>query len=151
VNNLPIAPLYPVVTGLFLQVFSLAQTVIALRIVQCLMSILVCYLVFDLGRILSRDERVGFVAATALVFSIPFIVEPGKILTETLYITLLVLGIWSYCKYIVEDIAQVKWYMPILVGILFGLATLTRAVSILFPLGIMAHALLISGKSTRKR
>ena len=151
VNNLPIAPLYLILAGLFQQIFSLEMTVIVLRITQCIMSIIVCYLAYDLGCILTDDERVGLVTAFALAFSIPFIIEPSKILTETLYITFMVFTVWLYCKTIVPHLERVAWHVPILVGLFLGLATLTRAVSILFPVGIIGHLLLISGKSQWKR
>ena len=151
VNNLPVAPLYLVLSGLFQQFFSLEMTVIALRITQSILSILICYLAYDLAKMLTDDERVGLVVAFALAFSISFIIEPGKILTETLYIALLVAGVWFYCKTIVCNREQVSWYAPLLVGIFLGLATLTRAVGILFPAGIAGHVIIVSGKSRWKK
>lgn len=151
-NNIPIAPLYLVFTGFFQQFLSLEVTIISIRIVQSLMTILICYLVYEISFLLTRDNRVGLLSGLALILSISLIYEPSKILSETLYMTLITLSIWYYCKYIVVDnIRDIPWYVPVIIGALLGLATLTRAVGLLFPAGILGHAIVISGKETWKK
>ncbi|GAB5491755.1 MAG: hypothetical protein Phog2KO_19700 [Phototrophicaceae bacterium] len=149
-HNLPIAPIYLIITGLFQQFFPINTAIIMIRIFQMLLSILTCYFAYDIGRLLSKDERVGLASAGALAFSITWILEPNSILSETVYITLICLSIWIYCRYIVTRDDK-KWSMIILVGICLGLATLTRAVGILFPIGIAGHLVIISGKDNWKR
>lgn len=147
-NNLPIAPIYLIVTGIFQQFFAVDLAIIFIRIFQMILSLLVCYFVYDIGRLLGKDERVGLVSAAILSFSIVWILEPNNILSETLYITLMCLSIWLYCRFIAVNINP-NWRMVIIVGLCFGLATLTRAVSILFPMGIMGHLLIIHRNNWR--
>lgn len=151
VSTLGVAPLYLVVIGFLEQIWNYPNVVAVLKVFQCFWSVGVCYLAYDLGKILTKDARVGYITALALITSISFIIEPSYILTEMLYISLITLSIWIYCKFIVPDIQAVHWLVPLVVGIFLGLTTLTRAVGLLFPLGIMGHAVLISiGLSWRK-
>ena len=150
VNNLPIAPIYLLFTGLTQQFFSVNTAIIVIRLVQILLSLCVCYFVYDIGRLLSDDVRVGLVGASALASSVSWIREPNNILSETLYIMLICLSIWLYCRYIVLS-DNPKWSILFIVGLCFGLATLTRAVSILFPIGIAIHLLIIADKARWRR
>ena len=67
-HNLPIAPIYLIITGLFQQIFPINTAIIMIRVFQMLLSVLTCYFVYDIGRLLSQDERVGLVGASALAF-----------------------------------------------------------------------------------
>ncbi|MGJ3239622.1 MAG: ArnT family glycosyltransferase [Anaerolineae bacterium] len=149
-NNLPIAPLYLIFTGAFQQVLSLEQSMIAIRLVQTMMGALTCYVAFDLARLLSDDERVGLVVAGALAFSVPMIIEPSLILTETLYMSLLMTGVWVYCRWLAPTLTQAHLAQAVSVGVLLGLATLTRAVGLLFPAVIALHMLWLGRDHWRK-
>ena len=148
IYSLNVAPLYLVFVGFIEQFWQYPYMIGAVRIIQCFWSVWVCYMAYDLGKILTKDARVGYIAALALTFSISFVIEPSNILTETLYITLITLSIWLYCKFLVPNIQEGRWWMPLLVGATLGLATLTRAVSLLFPIGMMGHAVLVAGRAS---
>lgn len=86
-----------------------------------------------------RGGLAGLIAAAALAFSPVFILESADIKTETVYIFFVAGGVWCF----VEALAQDKNRAGRLVGagILLGLATLTRAVFLLFPLALVVWLL----------
>lgn len=137
-RNLPTPPLYLLFVGIPQTVLPRESAIILIRIVQALLGTITCYLVWRLGRTLTDDDRVGLVAAGALAMAPAFIMEAAHLATETLYIFLLVLALTLYIER-----QSLKWLG--LVGLLLGLATLTRAVLLLFPLGLALHLLLVHG------
>jgi 4-amino-4-deoxy-L-arabinose transferase-like glycosyltransferase len=114
------------------------------------LSILTCYFVYRLAWAISRDERAGLIAAAVLAVSPAFIVESGQVLTETLFIFLLAGGLCLYVamieRYPAEKPMQARRYGWVaLAGVIFGIATLTRAVLLAFPLGLVIHLLMVYG------
>ena len=77
------------------------------------------------------------------------IIEPANIATETLYIFFLAVGLWLYIEYVADashhrETHRVSPVVALtLAALVFGLATLTRAVAVLFPLGIALHLMLL--------
>ena len=118
--------------------------VVAIRLAQALLGTASCYLAYRLARRLTGRERPGLIAAGALAVSPVFILETGVIGTETLYIFLLAAALTVYTGAVDSARPQARW-LPALaaVGVLLGLATLTRAVLLLFPLGLALHLLLV--------
>jgi 4-amino-4-deoxy-L-arabinose transferase-like glycosyltransferase len=140
------APLYLLLVGAAQHLFEPAGAVIAVRIIQALLSTATLYLVWRLTRAFTADDRPGLVAAAALAFSPVFIIEPAQMLTETLYIFLLLTGLLVHIEMSYSGSpARRDWAALIITGLLLGLATLTRAVLLLFPVGLALHLLLVYG------
>lgn len=148
VGPLPTAPLYLIVVGAWQEVTPTAITaVILIRLMQVLLGTVTSYLGYRLARTLAGDERAGLVAAAVLAVSPAFVVESAQIVTETLYIFLVMCGIWIYLDYVVPVVEQGRFPARrlALVGLVLALATLTRAVLLLFPLGLALHLMLLRG------
>src|SRR5262245_51449831 len=96
VSHLSTAPLYLVFIGLMQVVFPWAGAVIVIRLLQAAMGAAACYFAYRIGWSLTDDKRVGLVAALALAISPAFIMESANILTETLYIFLILAALWVY-------------------------------------------------------
>ncbi len=146
---IPTAPLYIIYVGLLQQFFPDHETIIVLRLLQCLASIATVYLVYRCTTVITRDSRAGLVAAGLAALHPALIMEPANIATETLYIFFLALGLWLYIEYFVDAAQrrishQLSPKMALtLAALAFALATLTRAIFLLFPLGIALHLLLL--------
>jgi 4-amino-4-deoxy-L-arabinose transferase-like glycosyltransferase len=142
--SIPMAPVYLVLNGLAQILFSPAGAIIVLRLLQAIMGTATCYFAYRLARLLSRDERAGLIAAGVVALSPVFIIESAQILTETLYIFLVTSGLWLYAE-LIERVPKRRWLWLTSVGLLLGLATLTRAVLLAFPVGLVIHLLLVYG------
>ena len=146
--TIPIPPLYVIFAGIFQQVFQEHETVVAIRLLQCLASIATAYLAFRIGALLG-GPRAGITGAALAVFHPALIFEPANIATETLYIFFLSCGLWLYLEYFVAaasapyDNRLSRPAALALTSVAFALATLTRAVAILFPLGLAAHIFML--------
>jgi 4-amino-4-deoxy-L-arabinose transferase-like glycosyltransferase len=111
----------------------------------------------------SGDERAGLLAAGVLAISPVFVMETAQIQTETLYIFLTTGALLLYLTLVQRQSAaseneqnvgangpfaptRTPWLPSIiLLAMLLGLATMTRAVLLLFPLGLAAHMLMVWG------
>lgn len=142
---IPVAPLYLLVVGIPQQFLSLQSTVILVAVIQSILLTISCYIIYLIARKLAQDERVGFVAAIGLTTSLSFITESNKILTEPFYIFFVVLALWLYIDGFLDEsnTPLQQWLSLLLAGVVLGLATLTRSLLILFPLGIAIHMLMI--------
>ena len=144
---IPTPPLYIMFVGFMQQLLPDRQSILAIRLLQCLASVATVYLAFRTALVLSGDQKTSLIAAAMLAFHPAMIIEPANIATETVYIFFLSLGIWLY----VEQINGPTGERPpfrlapasslALAALAFGLATLTRAVSIMFPFLLGAHIL----------
>lgn len=146
-NGLPTPPLYLLFIGFWQAVLPSAAAIIAIRLVQATMGVATVYFAYRLARTLG-GERAGLIAALALAVSPAFIIEPAAVLSETLYMFLISAALWLYVRMFVADEAGVRCAVPLQIGMvaaLLGLATLTRAVLLLFPLGLAIHLLLVCG------
>ncbi|MBC7814831.1 MAG: glycosyltransferase family 39 protein [Burkholderiales bacterium] len=144
---LPTSPLYPLLLGFWQIVLPPDAAVIAVRLLQTLLSVASCYLAYRLGTLV-WNERAGILAAGVLALSPVFIIEAAQITTETLYIFLLLAGLLAYVSglRVVEAAPRpYKWFLLLSAAMLFALATLTRAVVLLFPLGLAIHLLMVYG------
>lgn len=149
---LPTAPFYILYAGIFQQFLPDELVIPVMRLIQCVIGIITAYLGYRIGRLITRDERVGLIACILLTFHPSFIIEPANIATETFYIFFLTMGLWLYIDYVIDAhnthlescFSSSAWI--VLVAIAFGLATLTRAVLLLFPLGIVIHMLMVGGR-----
>jgi 4-amino-4-deoxy-L-arabinose transferase-like glycosyltransferase len=116
---------------------------VALRVVQALLATFTCYCAYRLALRVTDDTRAGLIAAAVIAVSPAFIIETSHITTETLFIFFIAAGMTVY----VEMIAAGRRTAAGLIGagVLFALATLTRAVALAFPLGLALHLLLVYG------
>lgn len=154
VSNLAPAPVYFIVVGVPQMLFSRLDAVTAVRIFQAILSTITCYFVYRLTLRLTNNERAGLLAAGVLAISPAFIIEASQILTETVYIFLVSGGVWLYVEYIHESsvgahggapLQRNPFWLLVLAAVLLGLATLTRAVLLAFPIGLALHLLLARG------
>ena len=149
-SNLKPAPLYVVFVGVFQVFLPDHEAIIAIRLVQCLASIATAYLACRLATIIAGERRAGLIAASLAALHPAFVAEPAQIGTETLYIFFLALGLWLNIEYIAG--LAVGWRSRRIggAGVLalsaaaFGLATLTRGVSLLFPFVLLLHLIWLS-------
>ena len=130
------APLYLLFIGIPQALFPRETAVLLIRISQALLGAASVWLVWRMARATSGNETVGLWAALAFAISPAFIMEATRVTTETLYVFLLVAALTLYS----ERRDRLLW-----TGLLLGLATLTRAVLLLFPLGLALHLLLVDG------
>lgn len=150
-RNLPTPPLYLLFIGFWQAVLPPSEAVLIIRLLQALMGVGVCFFGYRLARLVTDDERAGLIAALLLAVSPAYVVEAGQIATESLFIFLATAGLWLYLEY---GLPQRNDILPhrasrglslLLAAVLLGLATLTRAVLLLFPLALAAHLLLVVG------
>ncbi len=148
-GTLPSPPLYVLFAGLAQPALPQHETILFIRLLQCLAGTATIWLSARLAWLLTSDRRAMLLAAGLLALHPAMVMEPGNIATETLYIFFIALGIWLYTEYFVAARLQglcpritTSWALA-LAGLALGLATLTRAVSVLFPLVLTVHLLLL--------
>jgi 4-amino-4-deoxy-L-arabinose transferase-like glycosyltransferase len=141
--HLPTAPVYMIFVGIPQQLFSREGAVIAVRIIQAFLGAATCYLAYRLALRLTGLQRAGLIAAGVLAISPVFIIEAAQVATETLYLFLVAAALTVYVTSI--DQKNAGWRPLLAVAFLFGVATLTRAVSLAFPIGLAIHLLMVCG------
>ncbi len=107
------------------------------RTLQSVLGALLCVIVYWLGRRLF-SERVGRLTGGVLAISPALILDVGHIASENLMLPLFFGGLALYA-YTLEHPTMRRMAA---VGALFGLATLTRAAVLAFPLLLVAHLFL---------
>ncbi len=168
--NLTPPPLYFLLIGIPQALLSPAGAVMAIRVFQAILGTATCYFAYRLALLLTKRTSAGLIAAGALAISPAFIIEAAQILTETTYIFLIAGGMWLYLEsFGRHDKGGVRTGAPetrpdavpdpqsrrgglallLIAAALFGLATLTRAVLLAFPLALAAY-LLITRQSWRR-
>lgn len=148
-GTLPSPPLYVIFAGLAQPALPQHETIIFMRLLQCLAGAATIWLSARLALVLTKDRRAMLLAAGLMALHPAMIMEPANIATETLYIFFVALGIWLYMEYFVAAHLQgrshrlpPRWAL-VLAALALGLATLTRGVSALFPLVLALHMLLL--------
>jgi 4-amino-4-deoxy-L-arabinose transferase-like glycosyltransferase len=148
------APIYPVALGI-VQVLIPGESsgrvvytqaeMQAVRVLQAIMGAAMCWFVYTLTRRLF-SARAGALAAVLLAISPALIIEAGSLSTESFFMFFVFGGLALY-------VAAQQALTPralVWTGALFGLATLTRAVFLLFPLGLVLHLFLINRAHWRR-
>jgi 4-amino-4-deoxy-L-arabinose transferase-like glycosyltransferase len=144
--NVPTAPLYLIFVGIMQYVFSPEGAVVAIRVIQAVAGTATVFFVYGMAQAVSGYQKAGLVAAAVTAISPVFILECAQVLTETLYIFFLCAGLWAYIQCTQLGLnASTQRSILALSGGLLGLATLTRAVLIVFPLGLAFHLALVWG------
>ncbi len=145
ISNLKPAPLYVLFVGIFQVFLPDHEAIIAIRLVQCLASMATAYLAYRLATSIAGNASAGIVAAALVALHPAFITDASQIGTETLYIFFLAMGLWLYTEYVAGLSHGWRLYRVgpasalALSAAAFGLATLTRGVSALFPLVLVLH------------
>ena len=150
-SAIPTPPFYILYAGFFQQVLPLPEheTIVMMRLIQCVIGIATAYPAYRLGTVIAADVRVGTVAAALIAFHPALVIEPANIATETFYIFFAVVGLWLYIEYVIraDEADSPNRLSPalaiVLTALAFGLAVLTRAVFLLFPIGIAIHMVMV--------
>jgi len=118
-------PLYP----LFLVLFAKLNTgITGIRIVQALLSSVSCIFIYFLARKVFNEKIAIFSLAISSVYPF-FIFYSGFLLTETLFIFLVICCIYAFIKLAESRVSPVYGFIP---GIFAGLAGLCRPTMELF-------------------
>ena len=146
-SKISVPPVYLIFVGVPEALLSPAAAVIVIRIAQAILSAATCVFAYRLAWRLTDSPRAGLIAAGALALSPAFIIESSVILTETLYVFLAAAGLSAYVEYVArrkEPDAPLLRLLALSV-VMFGLATLTRVVLLLFPVGLALHLMMVDG------
>jgi 4-amino-4-deoxy-L-arabinose transferase-like glycosyltransferase len=144
-SSVGIPPGYMLLTGFWQALLSPAAAIIAIRITQALLGVATCYFGYRLARALTGDSRAGLLALGVLAVSPAFILEASNVSTETLYIFFITAGLTAYVELMSQPDENKPYTRLTLAAALIGCATLTRAVLLLFPVGLALHLLLAYG------
>ena len=137
------APLYPLLIGGVYWVFGEKPLVVLL--LQCILHAGTCLLLFDLTRRLF-GQRAGVIAAVICAVHPVLLRYVPDLHLETLFTFLVTLTIW-----LTERFARARDIRTgALLGIAFGLATLTKSVILLYP-GLFAMALVYTLSRAKKQ
>ncbi len=136
------APVYLVYVGIIqLLIPSDAQTVVqVIRLLNIGWHIVLIVSVYAMGK-RYFSLQAAQVAAAVLAINPIFIIEAGQPVTESLYLGILFGTLALYAA--VQDKPRLR--ILVIVGLLLGIATLTRAVLLLFPLVLMIHLVRLHG------
>lgn len=144
---IPVPPMYILFVGFIQQFLPAHESILLIRLLQCLAGTATVYLAFCLAAALSRQQRAGLFAAALLAFHPAMIIEPANIATETLYMFFIAMGLWHYMQSLeAAEGGQAPYRLGaarrlILAALALGLASLTRAASLMFPLLLAGHLL----------
>ncbi len=133
-----IAPLYPILLIPFYQLIPASMPLVQLQAVQIAQAILDTFTLILLYLLVIRlfDRRAARAALVIQAFDIRYAFQDGKIVTEVLFICLMVGFMLVYLNAASEG--KMKSYRE--AGLLLGLAVLTRPISLLFPAVLAIHA-----------
>ncbi|KNZ68718.1 hypothetical protein Tfer_2713 [Thermincola ferriacetica] len=132
-------PGYVVFLALIYKVFGHNYHVV--YILQSLMSVSVLLAIYLFARRVF-DQNTALMGLIIAALYVPFIGYSGVLLTEILFLTLFSYALYSFVRGTQEN--KVHWF--VLSGVLFGLATLTRSISLLVPLILLGWYCLRSYK-----
>ncbi|MDX2163584.1 MAG: glycosyltransferase family 39 protein [bacterium] len=136
VSRLTVPPVYLLTIGAPQTVLPPEAAVIAVRILQAVLSTITAYCAFRMAVRVSGRVQAGLIAAGLLAFSPAFAIEAAQITTETVFMALLAGGLAVTLDSVAVSAVNRPhaWRGWVLAGGLFGLAALTRAVALAFPL-----------------
>lgn len=138
------APLYPLFVAVHLRLFGDALEPVYLT--QNALSLLNVVLVYALARRVS-GWPVAFLAALLTALYLPFAIYTQTLLSETLFITLLLAGFWLLALWASPPLFHGRTLLVLLAGVLFGLATLVRSLMLAFLPLALAWLLFVAWRS----
>lgn len=133
-----IPPLYLLYTGVLQSIFG-EGNLTAFRLLNILWSTALVGTVFIAAEAYF-NRRVAAIAAWLIAINPIFIIESGQILTESVFLPLMVGALALHGRYTRRN-ALMTWQQAALVGVLLGLASLTRAIALALPLIFIADLL----------
>ncbi|MFH2069138.1 MAG: glycosyltransferase family 39 protein [Candidatus Omnitrophota bacterium] len=136
-------PMYPVfLAGVYL---FFGHSFLAVRIVQALLGSVTCLFAFFIGKRVFGDKKPALLGGLLTAVSPSLVASTSYILTETLTAFLVTAAVLLLMKARAEK-KKGGWLFS---GVVLGLATLTRPVTILFPFFLLAGFLIFSQKKAR--
>jgi 4-amino-4-deoxy-L-arabinose transferase-like glycosyltransferase len=138
IEVLPTPPLYLIFVGFFQKILSPENAIIGIKLTQVLMSMGTMLCVGVMAGHIAQDRRAMWIALVVMAIDPAQVIEPRLINTESLYIFLVMCGLWLYWRTVFNKTHFQGRYFGLL-GIILGLATLTRAVGVLLPLALAVH------------
>jgi 4-amino-4-deoxy-L-arabinose transferase-like glycosyltransferase len=133
-----IPPLYLLYTGILQSIFGEGNLTI-FRALNVLWSTALVGIVFAAAEAYF-NRRVAAIAAWLIAINPIFIIEAGQILTESVFLPLMFGALALHGRYTRRD-TLMTWQQAALVGVLLGLASLTRAIALALPIIFVAHLL----------
>jgi 4-amino-4-deoxy-L-arabinose transferase-like glycosyltransferase len=131
-------PAYLIMVGVAGSLLPRASAILVIKLLQALMGTATVSFVYLAGRRV-WNHRVGMGAGAAIAAGPAFILGTDEVLTETLFIFLFTAALaWYAWRTAPRDMAAV--------GVLLGLATLTRPVLLAFPAAVIVHLALKHGR-----
>ena len=124
-------PFYPFFLSMIYRLVG--HSYIAVRIVQSIIGAFSCVLIYIIGK-KAIGAVVGGIAAFIAIFYPPFVKSAGLLLTELIFTFLLCLIVF----YLLKIQEKMKFKDCIILGLLLGIAALTKSVMILFPFFVIA-------------
>ena len=121
------APLYPLFIASHLRLFGL--NLIPIYLSQTLLSLGNIGLIYALGRRFFPSPQIACLGGIFAAIYLPFATYPQMLLSETFYLTLLLIAFLSLAHW---QAKKQTWQWGIFAGIFFGLATLTRSLTLGF-------------------
>lgn len=122
-------PLYLIVLAAHARLFG-PTALWAPRLSQALLSVVLVYLVLRLAHRLApvgRERLVALLAGWAMALSYSFATFGYLLLSETLFITLLIAALLALLRWAALPVARLRWAWLALAGVLLGLSALTKA------------------------
>ena len=137
-------PLYPLLLSLL---YSLNFNLFLIRVIQCLISSATVIFIYFLGKKVF-NEKTGLISGIISTFYPFFIFYNGFLLTETLFVFLVVVSIYYYSICLISEEGKLN---EIKTGILWGLSGLCRpTMETFFPFA-MIYLLLLKEIPIKKR
>lgn len=120
---------------------ALRTEITVIRVAQALLDSASALLVYWIAGSLF-DLRVARLALLAQALDLRYVFQAGFILTETLYIFLILSAMWAYLR----GLSRGRMLDFALAGLALAWAALVRPTALLFPLGLLLHAILAGRK-----
>lgn len=127
-------PVYPLfLAGLYSLFGHRYEAVYAAQVLVDLASLALTY---ALAWQVYRHRGVASLAALGYALYLPFALQVGQVMTETLFTMLLVLGVWAFAAALGQGREEGAWGLQAAAGAALGLAALTRPAGMLVPLAL---------------
>ncbi|MGC8838859.1 MAG: glycosyltransferase family 39 protein [Anaerolineae bacterium] len=129
-------PVYPLfLAGLYALFGHRYGAVYAAQVAVDLASLALTY---ALAWRIYRHRGVATLAAVGYALYLPFALQVGQVMTETLFTALLLLGVWAFFTAVERGRGGRAWGLQAAAGAVLGLAALTRPAGMVVPLALAA-------------
>lgn len=123
-------PAYPLFLGAIAT--TVGKSVAAVAIVQTLLVALIGWMIFRICT-LYASVSIGWLAVALFSWNLEFLELPNLLLTETLFVTLLVCAIWLMLRFVKDG----TWTLLALAGVAIGIAAMCRPAATYLPLALL--------------